>query len=111
MFAFVRRQYGGSPCGGHGASALPMGAGERLDLAADAGWGVARVFSVARVDGDEVGASGVRSAWNLPPLAVFRGFATSPLRNAFMPLFLSSCSVERICRHCIKTCRLGNRRR
>ena len=30
------------------------GAGERLDLAADADWGVARVFSVARVDGNEV---------------------------------------------------------
>ena len=34
------------------------GAGERLDLAADADWGVARVFSVARVDGNEVGPLG-----------------------------------------------------
>ena len=46
-----------SRCGGRGANALSTGAGERLDLAADAGWGVARIFSVARVDGDEVGVS------------------------------------------------------
>ena len=43
--------------------------------------------------------------------AVFRGFATSSLMCFFMPSFLSSLSVERICRHYTTTCRLYYRKR